>query len=308
MALSLASREGSGADKESGGSLAVCIATGSLVLELRARRSLIDILRPESVEHVVERPDGVDVVVEVRDDYRPVASWRQSAESADGVFVVSGDPASRRLRARSLFWEADVDLGANKVSAGLRRFDAQSLEALLKTLVQAFALACEKGAVVHASAVQRGGACVLFVGPSGAGKSTAAAVLEQAGHCRVLTDDVTFVSSSDGEPPTVVTLPFRQRFEHLSRKARARVKAVYELRQSDHHAVEELTGPARVAAVARSVAVGARTPMLAAPALDAAERLASLVPVYRLRFSRDAGFWDIVEPVLRDEGAGSLSG
>jgi hypothetical protein len=98
--------------------------------------------------------------------------------------------------------------------------DPDLLSVLVGGTLLAFVLTMRGETVLHASAVQVGGAAVAFVGASGMGKSTMATLLCADG-ARLITDDVLRLDTT-GSPPTcalgATELRLRKGAEHLSER------------------------------------------------------------------------------------------
>jgi energy-coupling factor transporter ATP-binding protein EcfA2 len=152
--------------------------------------------------------------------------------------------------------------------------------------------------VIHA------GAGYLFAGPSGSGKTTIAHL--SAEH-HVLSDEMPIVEFRDGTA-WIVGTPFNGLFREKSPGA-APLRAILLLTHGPTHALAKV-GPGEAAAVlAAEIAppVGldqTSDGSTAAAMLEFATRLALTVPVRRLIFRPDPGFWRVVHeglPAKREE-------
>lgn len=153
-------------------------------------------------------------------------------------------------------------------------------------------------ALLHSCAVISGGAGFLFVGPSGSGKSTVAS-LSAAHH--VLNDEMPIVEFRD-DVPRVVGTPFNGLYRDKAPGA-APLRAILLLSHGPTHALAKV-GPGEAAAV---LAAEVAPPIGLAQAADGATRermlgfatrLALGVPVRRLHFRPDAGFWPVIHAQL----------
>lgn len=175
-------------------------------------------------------------------------------------------------------------------------------------LYQAFHAACLRAgwdaALVHSSGVVRGGRGFLFVGPSEAGKSTIADLSQDA---LVLNDEMNIVSH-DPDGPRLHPSPFNG---HYRRKqpGTAPLTAILLPHKGPEHRLEAV-GPGEAAAhVAAQVAPPVALDAVAdrgttAAMLEVATRLVQAVPVRRMVFTRDAGFWPVVSRAFIPEQRG----
>jgi hypothetical protein len=148
--------------------------------------------------------------------------------------------------------------------------------------------------LVHAAGVARDGRGHLFVGPSGAGKSTVAA-LSRDHH--VLNDEMNLVAW-DGDVPWLVGTPFNGFFRD-KRAGRWPLADVLLLEQGDGHRLEDAAPAEAAMRLAAEIVPPVGLEDIPAPAtptamLDRALALLARVPVHRLVFRRDAGFWEVV--------------
>jgi hypothetical protein len=148
--------------------------------------------------------------------------------------------------------------------------------------------------MIHSSAVIAGGQGFLFVGPSEAGKSTVARL---SGNHHVLGDEMNLVHFTDGSPVlegTAFNGTFRDK-----KSGSAPLRAVFLLNQAPHHAVSPIgsahAGSLLAAEVVPPVGLDQIPDSGTVPAMvDAAARLIAAVPVSRLDFLPDAGFWSVI--------------
>jgi len=201
-----------------------------------------------------------------------------------------------RIEITNSDWTGSFDLARRSVSASLHGPWRGALDALLKTVVQVFALVCGKGLVLHASSVERGHAAYVFIGRSGAGKSTVAGLTRSAGEGEILSDELTFVGFGPQRGrPFIATLPFGQKHSVRVESRRTPVGGLFALRRSDQANVVPMTRAQQVSAVVRASAIGVRDASLTTLALDAATRLVEGVPVKVLEFRRSPEFWRVIE-------------
>jgi hypothetical protein len=214
-----------------------------------------------------------------------------------------------RIEITNSDWTGSFDLARRSVNASLHGPWLGALDALLKTVVQVFALVCGKGLVLHASSVDRGHLGYVFIGESGAGKSTVARLTQLAGEGQILSDEMTFVGFGPRHGrPFVATLPFGQKYSVRVESRRSPLAAVLALRHSDRAIVAPMTRAQQVSAVVKVSAIGVPAPSLRALILDAAIRLVEEVPVKALEFRPSPEFWQRIDADgIGPERAGSAS-
>lgn len=198
----------------------------------------------------------------------------QAAGSLDAV-TLSGDG----LRAR-LDWNAGE--GRARVPDSMAHVDLSIRVALGVGLLR------EGATLLHASGVLRDRFGIAFSGASGAGKSTVAALC-RAGGLTVLADEM-LAFRRTGAGHRFHGTPFWR-----GTTASGPCGALLFLVQAERHAVRHLP-PGE--ALPRLLAAGGAP--LAIPAVQEAffascAEILRRVPAYELRFTRDAGFWDVLD-------------
>lgn len=193
-------------------------------------------------------------------------------------------------------FDAASGTGALEVHAVLTR--GRLRRVFEQILYQAFHSACRRtgydAALLHSCAVIHDDAGYLFVGPAGSGKSTVARLSADR---HVLNDEMPLVEFRGGAP-WVVGTPFNGLFRDKAPGA-APLRAILLLAHGPAHALAK-AGPGEAAAsLAAEVAppVGldqAADSTTTARMLEFATRLALAVPVRRLFFRPDPGFWPVI--------------
>lgn len=155
--------------------------------------------------------------------------------------------------------------------------------------------------LIHSCGIIHGDRGYLFVGPSESGKSTIARLSTPD---RVLNDEVNAVCFS-GKGVELCGTPFNGLFKEKS-EGRCALNAVLLLKQGLQHKLTKVPGAEAVKALVREVVppIGLdelMTPEVRANMLDTAIRIQKSVPVYRLDFQRDAGFWDLIDQLIDRE-------
>src|SRR5207253_24384 len=147
------------------------------------------------------------------------------------------------------------------------------------------------GLLVHASSVVRNGRALLFPGVSGSGKTTVARLSDDA---LVLSDEISIVRTV-GNAARCHGSPFWGELARAGADHDARLGGIYFLSQADQHQVDPLTPRQALSALLPNVLWFARDSGLTATLLDVAGALVETVPCFRLRFTRDAGFWRLID-------------
>ena len=168
-------------------------------------------------------------------------------------------------------------------------------------LYQAFYSACRRCAydacLLHAAAVARQGAGWVFVGPSGAGKSTVASLSPPGS---VLNDEISLLEL-EGEQVLLRDTPFNGFFDAKVQGC-VPLRGVFLIEHGPEHRVGELSLPEAAKRLLAQLAppVGLEETMGGASVgrmLEITDRLLARVPVRRLRFRPDPGFWDEIDRV-----------
>jgi hypothetical protein len=121
------------------------------------------------------------------------------------------------------FQTCDVELDHGLTRAVVRPVsgaDPDIVSVLVGGTLLAFVLAMRGETVLHASAVDVGGAAIAFVGASGMGKSTMATLLCAAG-ARLVTDDILRLDTTGSAPTCALgatELRLRKRADHLAER------------------------------------------------------------------------------------------
>lgn len=149
--------------------------------------------------------------------------------------------------------------------------------------------------LVHSSGVIKDGYAYLFVGPSEAGKSTVAAL---SSSYDVLNDEINIIDLN-GDIPVLEGTPFNGLFR-TKKPGRAHLKGIFILHKAPYHGAEKIAGGKAVKPLAGEIIppiglheyLDNKTYIMM---MDKALEIASKVPLYRLDFLPDRGFWDILE-------------
>jgi len=204
-------------------------------------------------------------------------------------FVIGDDLFSGRFDQQHRRWNVKVK---NIMTKG------QMTRVFEQFLYQAFFSACgqarKEAILLHSSGVSVGSRGFLFVGASGMGKSTVAELSKEYG---VINDEINILSP-DPEGFRLHRSPFNSYFSPKNGAA-APLKAVFLLAHADSCRLERVSPAQAVAEITGQVVppLGLEHPFSPAVAnrmMAAALTLANTVPVYRLHFPVQGGFWPLI--------------
>lgn len=178
-----------------------------------------------------------------------------------------------------------IDLAAAPLRA---RFqvpdDRYAIEACIRVALSV-ALPRRDALLLHASAVQWGGAARVFTGVSGAGKSTIAGLLADHPACARMADEMVILQRA-AAGWTLHVPPFYG-IDDLPLGDHAPVASIELIRQAPAHQRTPLAPAAALRELLRHVVVYAAEPATTELVLALAERLVREVPCHRLEFARD---------------------
>jgi len=170
------------------------------------------------------------------------------------------------------------------------RFE-RGLENCLRLLTARYVLE-HGGLLLHGAGVTRGGRAYVFFGPSGSGKTTVTAL---SPHDGVLSDDLTLLVR-DGGSFRAAGIPFgmaHHRVPHT--RAAFPVAGLYRLVQSRSVRRTPIAPGKALSDLVACLPFVMEERTSALRALEAAARLATEVPAYRLEFRKDDAFWGVIE-------------
>jgi hypothetical protein len=235
-----------------------------------------------------ERPGPVRVAVAPADverflqRERPGESYRlETRGEGEGLLAWSYGFAARYLPAER---SAELRLAPEPDEAR-----ALSLENVVRLVVSWRALE-EGDLLLHAAGIERDGTALAFFGPSGAGKTTLCRLSQGEGE--MLSDDLLLLRRAEGGWEATA-LPLTGAYRARDGAGLVPLAGLYRLVQAEEAGVEELSTAVAVGEIIACVPFFEERPMDAA-LLEVAGRLAGEVPVRRLRFRRDAGFWEVL--------------
>jgi hypothetical protein len=147
------------------------------------------------------------------------------------------------------------------------------------------------GLLLHGAGLVRDGRAFVFFGPSGAGKTTVTAL---SPGCRVLSDDLVLIARS-GPGFAASSVPFRGlATPPATSEALHPLAGLYRLVQAREDRLEELSRPRAVGEVVASLPFVSETAEAAPRILEVVSEVAAAVPVRRLHFRKDPGFWRLL--------------
>jgi len=149
--------------------------------------------------------------------------------------------------------------------------------------------------LIHSSAVIREGWGYLFFGPSESGKSTVASL---SSTYQVINDEINIIDL-ERDTPILRSTPFNGLFRD-KKEGSAPLKGVFLLNKAPFHGAEPISGGKAVKALAGEVIppIGLEEvidPMTFPRMMDRASEIAAKVPLFRLDFLPDSGFWDVIK-------------
>jgi hypothetical protein len=167
----------------------------------------------------------------------------------------------------------------------------RGLENFLRVMTASFILE-HGGFLLHGSGVVRGGKAYVFFGPSGSGKTT---VTDLSPRDTVLSDDLTLVvRGRDGYE--AAGIPFGMAHHRVPATAGSfPIASLNRLVQSREVRRHPMSGARALAEVAGSLPFVMQETDQAARAMEVVARALERIPVCRLEFRKDDGFWAAVE-------------
>jgi len=150
--------------------------------------------------------------------------------------------------------------------------------------------------LIHSSGVIRERDGFLFVGASDAGKSTVAALSQD----KIITNDEMNLIEFSAAGPVLHATPFNGLYTAKNTEAKAPLRAVLLLNKGPEHRLDEVGLTESVTLIASQIAppVGIEDVMSRTTGmdlLDLAHRLSLAVPVRKLTFLPDSGFWPEID-------------
>jgi hypothetical protein len=211
-------------------------------------------------------------------------------QAGPGPWVIESSYGRERLTFRSFTERGEVDL--HNGQGWLEMDPSAHVENFLRVV---YAWLClQNGALLlHASGVIREGRGYVFFGPSGAGKSTISELAAATGD--VVSDDLVIIRWQPGGC-TLHGVPFKGQFSDAPRANQsAPLQGLYRLRQDTGHFLQPLSPGKAVAELVAAAPFVVAEPGLAEQLIAICSRVAGTTLVRQLHFTRDDGFWKVID-------------
>lgn len=249
------------------------ISIGNVPLRLHiSERSLHERARERYAQFLDNAPEALPIFLNAADaDGRRIADH----ERHENRFTYTWEESSLQLEGRN----AQFD--------GVRH--EYGLDSLIRILLSVL-LAPQRGFLLHAATVLRGGRAYVFTGKSGAGKSTVAS-LSPAGS--VLTDEISLLKFVDGAWHAFGT-PFWGEFRAEGANVHAPIVGLYFLKQAPDDRVETISAREALRAMLPNVLFFSQDRQMTESLLRLLAEFVNAVPCHRLLFRKDSHFWSVV--------------
>jgi len=215
--------------------------------------------------------------------------------TAAGFSIANDLVRGRRLsRHKGLeIWVPDLLLSGNMI----RIFE----QLLYQAFYSAWRVEGADCCLIHSAGIVRGGGGYLFVGPSGSGKTTIAKLSPDG---RTLNDEICQLEMEQ-QSVQLLDTPFNGYYPNKV-EGRAPLRAVFLLAAGDAHRILPLARSEAVSGIFQQVVppVGLDEPLgrkAYERMLQIAVHLVEQVPVYRLEFALDSGFWREIDRTVGKE-------
>jgi len=200
----------------------------------------------------------------------------------------------------------DPDLGKGLIQAHHLLTSSTRTRLFEQLLYQAFYSASKKmhynAILIHSCGIIKEDSGYLFVGKSGSGKSTIAELSKN--YC-VLNDEITMIEL-DKEKPVIHSTPFNGYFKAKTKGSSA-LKAIFFLEHAESHrvSIEKVSIAVKnlfqeivpVIGLEEEINHETHTTML-----NYATIITQKIPVYKLEFSPDPGFWEEICKKVTEDG------
>ena len=262
-------------------------------LEIAGIRTALEIFNDKMLAKVRERYAAFignearpQVLVRVQ-----VVPGARFVEPRPGPLIVETTFDGSRLTYRSYTdagW-ADLDRGEGE----LQLAPETDAENFLRVLYAHLCLR-EGGLVLHAAGVLRERGGFVFFGESGSGKTTTSRLSMELGYT-VLSDDLVILRKRD-DTYRVYGVPFRGEMMEAPRtNASGNLVGLYTLVKSQQHELIALAPSRAISRLTSCIPFVITDPTSAGRVMQICSDLVAHVPVRELHFSRDSGFWRIID-------------
>jgi hypothetical protein len=246
---------------------------------------MVERLRRRYATFLTPDPQRVDSRIDVR--VRPGARY---IEAEPGPWVIESSYSQERLTFRSFTEQGEVDL--RRGEGWLELHPSAHVENFLRVL---FAWLClqNNAILLHSAGVIRQGRGYVFFGPSGAGKTTTSYLAAQTAD--VVSDDLTIIRLEQGRC-WLYGVPFKGELSDAPRaNQHAPLFGLYRLRQDTTHYLEPLSSVRGVAELVAAAPFVVSELNLSQQLMALCQQIVATVPVQELHFSRDDGFWKVID-------------
>ncbi|HEV8617444.1 MAG TPA: hypothetical protein VGU22_18275 [Methylomirabilota bacterium] len=209
---------------------------------------------------------------------------------ADHDVVVEGTGAAGCFRVRRYDFVGMLELGRHAGRVTLLDPDEITLDSFFR-IAYSLMLLERGGLILHSASLVRNHRAWVFCGPSGSGKTTIARMSHDV---TVLSDELSILRVTDHGVVAHGT-PFWGDLARGGDNVCVDVAGLYMLRQGARHAVEPLAPGRALAALLPNVMFFAKDAGLTRTLLSIAGALVESVECATLTFSRDPGFWEVID-------------
>lgn len=153
--------------------------------------------------------------------------------------------------------------------------------------------------LIHSCGIIKDNRGYLFVGPPESGKST---IAQLSRNLHVINDEINLVDLRKGNPILTGT-PFNGLYRD-KRPGQAPLEGIFILNQAPFHGVDRISGGRAIKPLAKEIVprIGLNELLTSATyidMIDSATKLFEHVPLYRLDFLPDPGFWEKIDDVQK---------
>lgn len=230
----------------------------------------------------IDQPAGIDIQVSVEEG-------EPFIPPAPGPWQIRTGERDGHIEFESHFEKGWIDFGVERGALIIRPIgDPENF------LRVGYAWRCLRhcGLLLHAAGVIRHGRGYVFFGHSGSGKSTISRLsLEHT----VLSDDMVILKKDD-HVWRVFGVPFRGDMPEAPRtNGVADLHGLYSIQKDIHHRIDNMTRPEGIGRLASCVPFVMEHLQNVARIMQICEEVESSVPARFLHFSRDTGFWSVID-------------
>ena len=150
----------------------------------------------------------------------------------------------------------------------------------------------QRAILMHAAGIIRNGSGYVFYGHSGSGKTTTTMLSPGV---QILSDDLVVLRIID-ERVVVQGVPFRGAMRTVPRPdGSAPLVGIFSLNKATEHRIELMSSGTAIGSMAACVPFVLFTPQQAFRVLAICSEIVRRIPVRRLSFKQDPGFWEVID-------------